>query len=444
MQPNSLVPFLTDLQLGLIAIGALVVVGVILYNQWQAHKARKPRAMQPGDDLSTGPDDLPDDSTDVFPSVSQPITQPASQPVSQASSASAHALGQSPGMPASARREPTFSFPGDAAASTDPHASDTAADMATEASPANDDHTHSMAEADGTATTAEAAGTVQWSDAHPKPGVIDPLIDCIVPVRLDSEVSGDRVLPLLNRLRRAGTKQVHVEGLRSDVPAWELVRGGHRYRELQVAVQLANRTGPLNALEFSEFISAVQAFCEQLDASADLPEMSEAVANARELDAFSAACDIQLGVNVLSDGAPWSAAYVQNIATQDGLVLSRDGTRFTRFHPGSDGVQRALLTLHFGDTNFLRDDLTAKAGHQITLLLDVPTSDAQLKPFKLICEYAYSLSQRMGARVVDDNLQPLTEASFVSIQKRLDGLYEALDNRGIPAGSSTAVRLFSH
>lgn len=419
-QTTSLVPFLTDLQLGLIAIGALVIVGVILYNQWQAHKARKPRALQPGDILSTEGDHVPDDS-DVFPSVSRPPVPPASSSHRQTAEDAADR----------ARREPSFSVStGLGETETDangmpvPDAADTDVEGAEHGA-------------------ASLRDTTPWSESNPKPGVIDPLIDCIVPVRLEHEVSGDRVLPMLNRLRRVGTKQVHVEGLRSDAPAWELVRGGHRYRELQVAIQLANRTGPLNALEFSEFISAVQAFCEQLDASADLPEMAEAVANARELDAFSAACDIQLGVNVLSDGAPWSAAYVQNIATQDGLVLSRDGTRFTRFHPAPDGVQRALLTLHFGDTNFLRDDLTTKAGHQVTLLLDVPTSDAELKPFKLICEYAYSLSQRMGARVVDDNLQPLTETSFIAIQKRLDSLYEALDNRGIPAGSGTAVRLFS-
>lgn len=421
---NSLVPFMTDLQLGLIAIGALVVVGVILYNQWQSHKARRPRAMQPGDVLTPGPNDTPpdEDSADVFPAVSQPTQPPA--PV--------------------ARKEPSFSMPASATVSP---AGETESDVETDATqepfqPRPETH---GAENDTAALVREPVATQsEWSDAHPKPGVIDPLIDCIVPVRLDGEVSGDRVLPLLNRLRRAGTKQVHVEGLRSDTPAWELIRGGHRYRELQVAVQLANRTGPLNALEFSEFVSAVEALSEQLDASPELPEMPEAVGNARELDAFSAACDVQLGVNVMSDGAPWSAAYVQTIATQDGLILSRDGTRFTRFHPGSDGVQRALLTLQFGDTNFLRDDLTAKAGHQITLLLDVPTSDAHLKPFKLICEYAYSLSQRMGARVVDDNLQPLTEASFVAIQKKLGALYEQLENRGIPAGSSAAVRLFSH
>src|SRR5690606_26202810 len=123
MQQNSLVPFLTDLQLGLIAIGALVVVGVILYNQWQAHKARRPRAMQPGDDLSTGPDDLPDDSADVFPSVSKPISQP-----SQTAPASPHASAHSAASPVAARREPSFSFPGDAPASAGHTVADTELD----------------------------------------------------------------------------------------------------------------------------------------------------------------------------------------------------------------------------------------------------------------------------------------------------------------------------
>ena len=274
--------------------------------------------------------------------------------------------------------------------------------------------------------------------------VIDPLIDCIVPLHPEREVSGDRLLPALAKLRRAGTKQVHVEGLNPAANAWEAIRAGQRYLDVQVAVQLANRTGPLNALEFSEFINAIDPLSEAADAVPELPDMNETISNARELDAFAAECDVQLGVSVISDGAPWSAAYVQTVATQDGLVLSRDGTRFTRFHAGADGVQRALFTLQFGDTNFLRDDLTVKAGRQITLLLDVPVAEEASKPFKLVCEYAYTLSQRMGAQVVDDNLRPLTEQSFVAIQKHLRVLYDKLEARGIPAGSSTAVRLFSH
>lgn len=281
-------------------------------------------------------------------------------------------------------------------------------------------------------------------DGQPRPAVIDPLIDCIVPLHLERKASGDRILPLTGRLRRAGTKQVHIEGLREAANAWEPVTAGHQYEDIQVAVQLANRSGPLNALEFSEFVNAVEGLAEALDASAELPDMTETVANARELDNFAATCDVQLGVNVISDGAPWSAAYVQSVATQDGLVLSRDGTRFTRYQADQDGIQRALFTLQFGDTNFLRDDLTVKAGHQITLLLDVPQAAQPAKPLKLMCEYGDSLAQRMGARLVDDNMRPLTEASFVAIFTQLQALYDKLDARGMPAGSPVALRLFSN
>ncbi|EHP40096.1 hypothetical protein OR16_27774 [Cupriavidus basilensis OR16] len=280
-------------------------------------------------------------------------------------------------------------------------------------------------------------------DGQPTPAVIDPLIDCIVPLHLERKSSGDRILPLTGRLRRAGTKQVHIEGLRSEANAWEPVTAGHQYEDLQVAVQLANRGGALNALEFSEFVNAVEALAEALDASAELPDMTETVANGRELDAFAASCDVQLGVNVISDGAPWSAAYVQTVATQDGLVLSRDGTRFTRYQANAEGVQRALFTLQFGDTNFLRDDLTAKAGRQITLLLDVPSATQATKPFKTVCEYGYSLAQRMGAQLVDDNMRPLSESSFVAIFGQLQTLYDKLEARGMPAGSPVTLRLFS-
>lgn len=264
-----------------------------------------------------------------------------------------------------------------------------------------------------------------------------------MPLHLERKASGDRILPLTGRLRRAGTKQVHIEGLRVESNAWEPLTAGHHYEDLQVAVQLANRSGPLNALEFSEFVNAVESLAESLDASADLPDMTETVANARELDNFAAGCDVQLGVNVISDGAPWSAAYVQTVATQDGLVLSRDGTRFTRYLAGADGVQRPLFTLQFGDTNFLRDDLTIKAGHQITLLLDVPLAAQAAKPFRTVCEYGHSLAQRMGAQLVDDNMRPLTEQSFVAIFGQLETLYQKLEARGMPAGTPVAARLFS-
>lgn len=444
-----------DLQTALVVAGIVLLLLVVAYNQWQIRKSRRPRALQPEDDLP--PMREPVVGEEIKPEVSAKLHEPPRPETIQ-------------------RKEPTLTVPpldddGQAAqaasslvsgsADADELLAEEVADGVARSAPSARTQASQPlqgTEADAGEAPAQAAASPSApaavprpepvpdpivADGQPKPAVIDPLIDCIVPLHLERKASGDRILPLTGRLRRAGTKQVHIEGLYEPANAWEPVTAGHQYEDLQVAVQLANRGGPLNALEFSEFVNAVEALAESLDASAELPDMTETVANARELDGFAAACDVQLGVNVVSDGAPWSAAYVQNVATQDGLVLSRDGTRFTRYQAGPDGIQRALFTLQFGDTNFLRDDLTVKAGSQITLLLDVPQASQAVKPLKTMCEYGDSLAQRMGARLVDDNHRPLTETSFVAIFQQLQALYDKLEARGMPAGSPVALRLFS-
>jgi hypothetical protein len=436
-----------DLQTALIVAGLVFLVLVFGYNQWQIRKARRPRELGPEDDL---------------PPMREPVVGHSTAPETAAR------LHEAPAEQAP-RREPTLSpatgMPGAAAginhaaaaaaaaASTADADETVAEEVAVAAASARAEADEAEAEAEAEVTPAPtpaprpapvSAPLAAVPDGQPAPAVLDPLIDCIVPLHLERKASGDRILPLTGRLRRAGTKPVHIEGLRTEANAWEPVTAGHQYEDLQVGVQLASRGGPLNALEFSEFVTAVESLAESLDASAELPDMAETVANARELDGFAAGSDVQLGVNVISDGAPWSAAYVQNVATQDGLVLSRDGTRFIRYQANAEGVQRPLFTLQFGDTNFLRDDLTVKSGRQITLLLDVPVADQGARPFKTVCEYGHTLGQRMGAQLVDDNMRPLTEASFVAIFSQLETLYNKLEARGMPAGSPVALRLFSN
>ncbi|AKM32128.1 hypothetical protein AB870_21460 [Pandoraea faecigallinarum] len=271
------------------------------------------------------------------------------------------------------------------------------------------------------------------------PSIIDERIDCIVELPLANMVAAERLMPLTVRMRRAGSKPVNVEGRLDESSVWEPIRTGGRYHQLRMAVQLANRAGALNEVEFSEFSNLVQTLADAVDALPELPDMMETVARGRELDGFAAQCDAQLSVNVLSDGAPWSANYVQAVATQDGLLLSRDGMRFVKL----DARQNPVFMLQFGDTNFLRDDLTYKGGDLITMLLDVPVADEDLLPFRLMCDYARSIGQRIGGRVVDDQRRPLSDAALQNVDKQLLKLYERLEARGLPAGSPVTRRLFS-
>ncbi|KWZ45774.1 cell division protein FtsZ [Burkholderia savannae] len=416
-----------ELTLGLIGAGAVVVGVVVVYNAWQGAKVRRrmPRPMPSEAAEAASRHERDDDA---------PFIEPVRQPARRDAAAGAQSDG-------AARVEPTFGGVAPA---------DTPADLQAEATVANG-AVEPAVETTGGGEAVEAASALAHDEpvepvlpaattiSAAPPAVVDRRIDCIVPIRLAGPLAGDKILPAAQRLRRAGSKPVHIEGKPEGGDAWELLQNGVRYEELRAAAQLANRSGPLNELEFSEFVTGVQQFADAIDGAPEFPDMMETVSMARELDGFAAQCDAQLSINVMSDGAPWSANYVQAVASQDGLLLSRDGTRFVKL----DAKQNPVFMLQFGDTNFLRDDLTYKGGNLITLVLDVPVADEDILPFRLMCDYAKSLSERIGARVVDDQRRPLPESTLLAIEQQLMKLYARLEEAGIPAGSPVTRRLFS-
>ncbi|MDR5833673.1 cell division protein ZipA C-terminal FtsZ-binding domain-containing protein [Caballeronia sp. LZ034LL] len=417
-----------ELTLGLIGAGAVVVGGVVVYNAWQNAKVRRkmPRPM---------PDEAADALARQDTDDEQPFIEPVRQPRREPAAGDGAAERDS-------RVEPSFgTAQATQAAATPPVVpvppADTAVDLQAEATAPNG--TAEISGDDADETRAEPVMPAATTHSSALPAVVDRRIDCVVPIRLAAPVAGDRVIPLAQRLRRAGTKPVTIEGKPEGDSTWELPRNGGRYEELRAAAQLANRSGPLNELEFSEFVTGVQRLADALDGAPEFPDMMETVGMARELDGFAAQCDAQLSINILSDGAPWSANYVQAVASQDGLLLSRDGTRFVKL----DAKQNPVFMLLFGDTNFLRDDLTYKGGQMITLVLDVPVADEDILPFRLMCDYAKSLSERIGARVVDDQRRPLPESALLAIEKQLMTLYAKLEQAGMPAGSPATRRLFS-
>jgi hypothetical protein len=409
-----------ELTLGLIGAGAVVVGGVVVYNAWQGAKVRRrmPRPM---------PDEAAESLARQDGDDEHPFIEPT-RPVRREPAVGEDDTGR-------ARVEPSFGggpVPGVAPA-------DTALDIQAEATSLNGDFPEPDSAPILADTEDEPVLPAATTISSAPPAIVDRRIDCVVPIRLTAPMAGDKLIPHAQKLRRAGSKPVHIEGKPEGETTWELLKNGARYEELRAAAQLANRGGPMNELEFSEFVTGVQRFADGIDGAPEFPDMLETVGMARELDAFAAQCDAQLSINILSDGAPWSANYVQAVASQDGLLLSRDGTRFVKL----DARQNPVFMLQFGDTNFLRDDLTYKGGQMITLVLDVPVADEDILPFRLMCDYAKSLSERIGARVVDDQRRPLPESSLLAIEKQLMTLYAKLEQAGIPAGSPATRRLFS-
>lgn len=270
---------------------------------------------------------------------------------------------------------------------------------------------------------------------------IDALIDAIATLTLEAPVSGEMVLAHQPPTRRAGSKPFLVEGLNATTGEWETPLPGQHYGEIQAGVQLANRTGAMNEIEYSEFVQKIEPFAEAIGAMADFPDMLDAASRARELDAFASQYDAQLAVHLQARSAAWSVGYIQQHAARHGFVAGMVPGRLVL--PAADEGGPPVLTLTFDSQAALADDPNKAAVRDVTLSFDVPQTAASAEPFIAWQASAQALSLGMDAAIVDDNGQPLSPQGFASIGNELNQLYGALAGRDLAAGSAAARRLFS-
>lgn len=273
---------------------------------------------------------------------------------------------------------------------------------------------------------------------------MDPLIDVIATIALDAShaaLSGEAALAAMPTTRRVGNKLFTIEGYNLDTLAWEIPMAGRRYGAFQSGVQLANRSGALNEIEYSEFVQKTQGFADAINATPEFPEMLEEVARARELDQFASAHDAQLGFTLRARSASWSPGFVQQSAVRLGFVSGGMAGRMVL--PASTEGGAPVLVLSFDPQAALAEDPAQSAIREIVLHLDVAQVDQAENPFERMRAIATSLAQTMDGVVTDDHGQRLTEETMDIIGKELAALYDRLASRDLAAGSMLARRLFS-
>jgi len=279
------------------------------------------------------------------------------------------------------------------------------------------------------------------SVAPERKAVLDALIDVIVPIELEHPVTGEAVLAHMPATRRVGSKPFAIEGQEENSGQWEPPAAGRRYRGLQVGVQLANRSGALNEIEFSEFVVKAQALADALGGAADVPDMLEVVARARELEAFASARDATLSITLRARQTAWSAGYVRQHAARLGFVAGVLPGRMVL--PASTAGHAPLLSLKFDPQAALAEDPSQTAIRKIQLSLDVPQVARSEQPYVRLREMAMQLAQSMDGVLTDYDGQPLSAEAMDLIGAQLEALYDQLEAREIAAGSPLARRLFS-
>jgi hypothetical protein len=261
--------------------------------------------------------------------------------------------------------------------------------------------------------------------APPRVSTIDPLVDEVVTIELAAPISTERIG--LAGLRRIGTKPLIVESLMAgdESNTWGVLMPGQSNTMLRIALQLANRRGPLNAMEFSEFAALLDQLSDPLGVLIDAPEMSVVLARARALDAQLLELDGLIGFNLEFDRT-LSPADLVGMA-QANAMSERGSERWARL----DEQGQVVFSLSLGE-----------APSRVSLLLDYPRVAMNHEPWSAMLACARQLCEGFGARLLDDQARPLSEASIEALGKEVARRQQALRDAGIEPGSATALRVF--
>jgi FtsZ-interacting cell division protein ZipA len=272
--------------------------------------------------------------------------------------------------------------------------------------------------------------------------VVD-MVDYVINIRAATLITDSHLTEVLQR-KFDFSKPVRWLGQRDTNPFWEEItietmgKGG--YINLKGYLQLADRAGPVSEVSLSEFRDMVQNFAAHVNAVADCPDVRQAYAQALSLDQFCAEVDVMIGINIISrDNSVFTGAKIRVLAEASGFRLGTEGVFTYR-----DENNNVLFSLNNHESSpFLPDSMRTLTTHGITFLLDVPRVANGEKVFGEMTHVARSLSDTLGGIMVDDNHAPLSDSGIGKIKRQLIAIQSMMLARNIPAGGEIALRLFA-
>jgi FtsZ-interacting cell division protein ZipA len=269
----------------------------------------------------------------------------------------------------------------------------------------------------------------------------DPSIDYVTAIDAAEPISAAGLAELHTRAATAG-KRFRVMGYNEDIGEWEEAGrlSGGRYAHLRVAVQLVSRKGVVDTAALTAICDAVRECAARFSASAHCPDVHTAAVAAADIDAYCADVDIAIGVNVVPQaGESFSGTRIRTLAEGLGFKLEPDGV----FHYRDD-ARHTLFTLdNHEPAPFLPEQIKHLSTTGVTLLLDVPRVGDGYAALDIMVRTGKALAEGLGGTLVDDNRVPLSDNAVRAIQQQLRSIHAKMEARGMAPGSERALRLFS-
>ncbi|OGU24579.1 MAG: hypothetical protein A2580_14300 [Hydrogenophilales bacterium RIFOXYD1_FULL_62_11] len=396
---------MSDLQISLLVIGAVIVVLVLVFNWFQERRFRN--------------------------QADAAFQAPVADVLMQREAASA-------ARDMHNRVEPAF----DAAAMNEP-AQAHAPDMRIDVEPAQAGASPAVAY-DQAARTVRPAVAVSGQPVSPPAVAPAAPYDELIEYRIRLGSDGVQANALANTFTTTRTlgKAVRWMGLPVGAAQWEEVQPWRdvHYQQLVITMQLADRNGAVLEEQLTSLCELMQTMAQTHGLRVACDDVVEALERAQAIDRFCVDVDVLIGLNVVARGeGTVNLTRIVHEAESGGMVLGMDGV-FQLLDSRSE--QLYALCNHDAEP-FTNEVVEGQTSQGVTLQFDVPRVPDGLKVFDGMVAFGRKLANEVGGILVDDNLRPLTDTGIEKIRTQLMQIYERMESRGVPSGSRRALRLFS-
>lgn len=273
------------------------------------------------------------------------------------------------------------------------------------------------------------------------PPMIDPQIDEIAIITPSQPCSGATIRGALQPLP---VFQKSVRWLGQDASgASHPITMEHEQTEFTriiSALQLADRSGPANGEDLRNFHAKVEDIALRIGGEVEWREHSDPLQYARELDQFCIDVDVMISLRLnAGDGASFAGTKLRGVAEAAGLTLQDDG----QFHCLNDAGESQFVLACLDRRALTPEVLRTVLLRGVVLMMDVPRVANGAEVFNQMVLLGRKLEAALSTKLMDENQQPLGDAEIEKIRQQLKMIYSKMYARGVSPGNATALRLFS-
>ena len=270
------------------------------------------------------------------------------------------------------------------------------------------------------------------------PNSIHPQIDLTAILYATKNINSTDLSQLTSTLSSIGLP-LSISGLDND-DKWHIVndQSSNSFKQLACSLQLADRGGPVAKNLLNKFQYAIEDAGLTLNAHVEWQGNGDAMQRAIELDQFCIEVDQMVSAHIAQGDAPIHGTKFKGLAEANGMTLNEDG----KFYFAANDV--VLFTAI--DTNnipFTAESLRNNVLKSITLQIEIPKVNNCEQVFNQMIAIAQKMAASLNANLVDDNQKLLGDLQIEKIRQQLKVIHATMVARGIMPGSPASMRLFS-